>query len=103
MSGVLVMIARRVLRSGAVERRVGGDRATHVLEEDLEDTTSLLVDEARDTLHTATTGETTDSLWSLTTKSLVSSLPHCPWDVEVQGRQRTGLVIPWMLSRRILR
>ena len=35
-----------------------------VLEEDLEDTTSLLIDEARDTLHTATAGETTDSLWS---------------------------------------
>ena len=37
-------------------------RGTHVLEEDLEDTTGLLVDEARDTLHTATTSETTDSL-----------------------------------------
>ena len=33
-----------------------------VLEEDLEDTTSLLVDETRDTLYTATTSETTDSL-----------------------------------------
>ena len=33
---------------------------THVLEEDLQDTTRLLVDEAGDTLHTTTTGETAD-------------------------------------------
>ena len=33
----------------------------HVLEEDLEDTTGLFVDEARDTLHTTTTSETADS------------------------------------------
>ena len=32
-----------------------------VLEEDLEDTTGLLVDETRDTLDTATAGKTTDS------------------------------------------
>jgi hypothetical protein len=39
-----------------------GDRVTDdVLEEDLEDATGLLVDETRDTLHTTTTGETTDS------------------------------------------
>ena len=31
---------------------------TYVLKEDLEDTTSLLVDEARDTLDTATAGKT---------------------------------------------
>jgi hypothetical protein len=31
--------------------------ATHVFEEDLEDTTSLLVNETRDTLHTTTTSE----------------------------------------------
>jgi len=35
--------------------------ADHVLEEHLEDRAGLLVDEARDTLHTTTTGETTDS------------------------------------------
>ena len=35
--------------------------ATHVLEEDLENTTRLLVDEAGDTLHTTTTCETADS------------------------------------------
>jgi hypothetical protein len=35
---------------------------TYVLQEDLKDTTSLLVDQAGDTLHTATTSETTDSL-----------------------------------------
>ena len=33
-----------------------------VLQEDLQDATSLLVDEARDTLNTATTGETTNGL-----------------------------------------
>ena len=38
-----------------------GDRvADDVLEEDLEDAARLLVDQARDTLDTATTGETTD-------------------------------------------
>ena len=36
---------------------------THVLEEDLEDTTRLLVNEARDTLHTTTASETANSLW----------------------------------------
>jgi len=35
--------------------------ADDVLEEDLEDTSGLLVDEARDTLDTTSTGETTDS------------------------------------------
>ena len=40
-----------------------GDRVTDdVLEEDLENTTGLLVDETRDTLHTTTTSETADSL-----------------------------------------
>lgn len=39
------------------------DRVTDdVLEEDLENTTSLLVDQARDTLDTTTTGKTADSL-----------------------------------------
>ena len=35
--------------------------ADHALQEHLEDTTGLLVDESRDTLDTATTSETTDS------------------------------------------
>ena len=34
--------------------------STHIFEEDLKNTTGLFVDEARDTLHTATTGETTN-------------------------------------------
>ena len=33
----------------------------YILKEDLENTTSLLVDETRDTFHTATAGKTTDS------------------------------------------
>ena len=39
---------------------VGDGIADDVLEEDLEDRAGLLVDEARDTLDTSTTGETTD-------------------------------------------
>ena len=35
----------------------GDSGATHVFEEDLKDTTSLLVNETRDTLHTTTTSE----------------------------------------------
>ena len=39
-----------------------GDRvANDALKEELEDTTSLVVDQTRDTLNTTTTGETTDS------------------------------------------
>jgi hypothetical protein len=34
----------------------------NILEEDLENTTGLLVDKTRDTFHTATTGETANSL-----------------------------------------
>ena len=34
---------------------------THILEEDLKDTTGLFVDETGNTLYTTTTGETTDS------------------------------------------
>lgn len=43
---------------------VGDGVADDVLEENLEDTASLLVDEARDTLHTTTTSETADSGFS---------------------------------------
>jgi hypothetical protein len=40
-----------------------GDRVTDdVIEEDLEDPTSVVVDEAGDTLYTATSSETSDSL-----------------------------------------
>ena len=42
------------------EQRMHRQAGTHVLEEDLEDTTGLLVDEAGDTLHTSTTGEAAD-------------------------------------------
>ena len=38
---------------------------THVLKEDFQNTTSLLIDETRDTLHTTTTSETTNSLESV--------------------------------------
>jgi len=40
------------------------DRVTNnVLQENLENTTGFLIDETRDTFHTATTGETANSLW----------------------------------------
>lgn len=71
--------------------------STYVLEEDLEHATSLLVDQARDTLDTATTGETADGLQQRA-RSAPAATPLNP-----STRQRTGLVIPWMLSRRILR
>ena len=41
---------------------VGDGIADDTLQEGLENTAGLLVDEAGDTLHTATTSETTDSL-----------------------------------------
>jgi hypothetical protein len=40
---------------------VGNGVADDVFEEDLENTTSLLVDKTGDTFYTATTGKTTDS------------------------------------------
>jgi len=40
---------------------VGDGVTDDVLEEDLENTTGLLVDETRDTLHATTTSETTNS------------------------------------------
>ena len=40
---------------------VGNGGTNDVLEEDLEDTTSLFVDETGDTLHTTSASETTDS------------------------------------------
>lgn len=43
---------------------------TYVLQEDLENTTSLLIDETGDTFHTTTTGETTDGLQISTHMSL---------------------------------
>ena len=40
------------------------DRVTdNVLQENLENATGLLIDETRDTFHTATTSETANSLW----------------------------------------
>lgn len=41
---------------------VGDGIPNNILQEDLEDTTSLLIDKARDTLDTPTTGKTTNGL-----------------------------------------
>ena len=56
--GVANDLKREDKSAGEYAREVAN--ATHVLKEDLENTTSFLVDEARDTLHTATAGETAD-------------------------------------------
>ena len=40
---------------------VGDSITDHILQENFENTTSLFVDEARDSLHTATASKTTDS------------------------------------------
>jgi len=48
---------------------------THVLKEDLENTTSLLVDETGDTLDTTTTSETTDSGFGNTLDIVAKNLP----------------------------
>ena len=67
--------------------------ATHILEEDLENTTGLLVDEARDTLDTTSAGKTTDS-------GLGDTWTHRGQEKAYRNAQ---VHTPWMLSRRILR
>jgi len=42
---------------------VGNGVTNDILKEDLQDTTSLLVDESRDTFDTSTAGKATDGLW----------------------------------------
>src|SRR5262249_30271359 len=49
---------RDCLASGVLS--VGDSIADHMLQEDLEHTTSLIVDGARNTLHTTTTSQTSD-------------------------------------------
>ena len=72
-----------------------GDRVTDdILQEDLEDAAGLLIDKTGDTLHTATTSETTNSLHKDCQRG-----DRCG----MEKSRRTGFVIPWMLSRRILR
>lgn len=57
-------------------------KTTHVLEEDLEDTAGLLVDETGDTLDTTTAGETADSglgdALDVITKNLAVTLGAAP-------------------------
>ena len=74
-----------------------GDRVTDdVLKEDFENTTSLLIDKAGDTLHTTTTSKTADSLRANARRTMRMR----SWR---RHAIRTGLVMPWMLSRKILR
>ena len=76
-----------------MKSKKGLEGKTYGFKEDLEDTTGLFVDEAGDTLDTTTASKTTDSL-----QMTVSSARNVELSVRL-----TGLVIPWMLSRRILR
>ena len=55
-----------------------GDRISdNVLEEDLENTTGLFVDKTGDTLYTATTSETTDSLCCISQPEYISGEIRC--------------------------
>ena len=54
---------------------VGDGITDHVLQENLEDTTGLLVDQARDTLDTTPTGETTDGWLGDTLDVITKNLP----------------------------
>ena len=56
-----------------------------ILKEDFQDTTSLFVDESRNTFDTSTAGKTTDGLWQLGVRVQIGKA--------TVGRL-TGLVIP---------
>ena len=73
-----------------------GDRVTDdVLEEDLENTTSLFVDETRNTLDTTTTSETTDSLRGPRRREIGEELSiEIGYSGTMKGDRLTGLVIP---------
>ena len=62
--------------------RIRAGKATHILKEDLKNTTSLLVDETGDTLHTTTTRETTDGGLSDTCKECVSTITMCARNID---------------------
>ena len=70
-----------------------GETTTHVLEEDLQDTPGLLVDEAGDTLHTTSAGETADG-------GLGDTLDA---ERRVSKRDPEGRATRTYLSRKILR
>jgi len=67
----------------------------HILQETSENGACLPIDEARDTLHTAATGEATNRLawWLAESRG---------WG-EKDARMRTGFDIPRMLSRSVMR
>ena len=60
-NGATLVILQRGCGEGGRAGKVY--EGTYVLQEDLKNTAGLFVDETRDTLHTAATSETTDSLW----------------------------------------
>jgi hypothetical protein len=69
--------------------RVGDTIADHILQEHLEDTTSLLVDETTDTLDTTTTGKTTNG-WlgdtlDVITEHLSVTLGTSLWSLNING------------------
>lgn len=67
-----------------VDGKADGEKKTRTLEEDLEHTTSLFIDETTDTLHTTTTSETTDcglgDSLDVVTKNLAMTLGSTPKD-----------------------
>ena len=69
----------------------------HIFQECFENTAGILIDETRDTLHTPTTSEAANCLQRWFDESRRGS---------GSGRnenKRTGLVIPWIFSRKIMR
>jgi len=67
-------------------------KRAYILKEDFQNTTGLFVNQTRDTLHTTTTSETTNSRFGDTCTSPVRQQGQIHWCDS-----------PWMLSRRILR
>lgn len=60
MLGVCYRVTNDLSQTRMSEDETGWQGNTHVFQENLEDTTCLLVDETRNTLHTTTTCKTTN-------------------------------------------
>jgi hypothetical protein len=67
----------------------------HIFQESFENTAGVLIDETRDTLHTPTTSEAANCLRRWFAESRRGSGKN--------ENKRTGFVIPWILSRKVMR
>ena len=67
----------------------------HIFQECFENTAGLLIDETRDTLHTPTTSEAANCLRGWFAES--------SRETGKNSNKRTGFVIPWIFSRKIMR